>query len=87
MDPISDSDRTQLAALAHDYNNLLGVVVGFAAFARKKVQAAAGDPAKFDQLELAARDLERVERAGGEAIQLTRRLVALINPQPPSEST
>jgi hypothetical protein len=66
---------------------LLGVVAAFSSFAKKKVEAVAVDPSKVDQLQLAIRDLERVEHAAAEAVKLTRQLVALIVPEPPSDQT
>jgi hypothetical protein len=87
MNEINESEHARLAGIAHDYNNLLGVVAAFASFAKKKVEAAAADPSKVDQLHLAIRDLERVEHAASEAVKLTRQLVALIVPEPRPEQT
>jgi hypothetical protein len=87
VNEINESERARLAGIAHDYNNLLGVVAAFSSFAKKKVEAAAVDPSKVDQLQLAIRDLERVEHAAAEAVKLTRQLVALIVPEPPSDQT
>jgi hypothetical protein len=87
VNKINESEQARLAGIAHDYNNLLGVVAAFSSFAKKKVEAAAADPSKVDQLQLAIRDLERVEHAAGEAVKLTRQLVALIVPETPPEQT
>jgi PAS domain S-box-containing protein len=77
----------QLAGgVAHDFNNLLGVILNFAAFAKEKVlddRTGAPNP----NLVLAAKDIDRVVRAGESAARLTHQLLAfarreVVRPQP-----
>ncbi|MHB8688890.1 MAG: ATP-binding protein [Candidatus Dormibacteraceae bacterium] len=66
----------QLAGgVAHDFNNLLGVILNFAAFAKEKVlDESKGVPNA--SLQLAAKDIDRVVRAGESAARLTHQLLA-----------
>jgi PAS domain S-box-containing protein len=62
----------QLAGgLAHDFNNLMSVVLGYAAFAREGLRE--GDPLLGD--------LEEIERAGRRAAELTGQLLAFSRKQ------
>jgi PAS domain S-box-containing protein len=66
----------QLAGgVAHDFNNLLGVILNFAAFAKDKVLDERNG-APNANLQLAAKDLDRVVRAGESAARLTHQLLA-----------
>ncbi len=66
----------QLAGgVAHDFNNLLGVIVNFALFAKEKVLAS-GNGSPSPGLLLAAKDMDRVVRAGESAARLTHQLLA-----------
>src|SRR5450756_367440 len=66
----------QLAGgVAHDFNNLLGVILNFAAFAKEKVLDERNG-APNANLQLAAKDLDRVVRAGESAARLTHQLLA-----------
>jgi PAS domain S-box-containing protein len=66
----------QLAGgVAHDFNNLLGVIVNFALFAKEKVLAS-GNGSPSPGLLLAAKDIDRVVRAGESAARLTHQLLA-----------
>ena len=66
----------QLAGgVAHDFNNLLGVILNFAAFAKEKIlDEREGQPKP--NLQLAAKDIDRVVRAGESAARLTHQLLA-----------
>ena len=66
----------QLAGgVAHDFNNLIGVFMNFALFAKEKVLASGSG--KFDpDLQLAVRDIDRAVRAGESAARLTHQLLA-----------
>jgi PAS domain S-box-containing protein len=66
----------QLAGgIAHDFNNLLGVILNFAAFAKEKVLDEHSE-APNANLQLAAKDIDRVVRAGESAARLTHQLLA-----------
>jgi PAS domain S-box-containing protein len=66
----------QLAGgVAHDFNNLLGVILNFSAFAKEKVLDEANGPPDA-KLQMAAKDIDRVVRAGESAARLTHQLLA-----------
>jgi nitrogen-specific signal transduction histidine kinase/CheY-like chemotaxis protein len=66
----------QLAGgVAHDFNNLIGVFMNFALFAREKVLAAGSGKTDPD-LQLAVRDIDRAVRASESAARLTHQLLA-----------
>ena len=66
----------QLAGgVAHDFNNLIGVFMNFALFAKEKVLAAGSGKSDPD-LQLAVRDIDRAVRAGESAARLTHQLLA-----------
>ncbi len=66
----------QLAGgVAHDFNNLTGVIVNFALFAKEKVLAS-GNGSPTPALLHAAQDIDRVVRAGESAARLTHQLLA-----------
>lgn len=71
-----------LAAIVHDFNNLLGVVLNFTILARERL-AAAPESGSAAQAEQVLRYLERVERAARSAVQLTKELGALTPPKRP----
>src|ERR1700682_4648201 len=66
----------QLAGgVAHDFNNLIGVFMNFALFAKEKVLAAGSGKSDPD-LQLAVQDIDRAVRAGESAARLTHQLLA-----------
>ena len=66
----------QLAGgVAHDFNNLIGVFMNFALFAKEKVLAS-GTGKSDPDLQLAVRDIDRAVRAGESAARLTHQLLA-----------
>jgi PAS domain S-box-containing protein len=66
----------QLAGgVAHDFNNLIGVFMNFALFAKEKVLAAEGGKSNPD-LQLAVQDIDRAVRASESAARLTHQLLA-----------
>src|SRR5258708_6386666 len=66
----------QLAGgVAHDFNNLIGVFMNFALFAKEKVLASGAGTSDPD-LQLAVRDIDRAVRAGESAARLTHQLLA-----------
>jgi PAS domain S-box-containing protein len=66
----------QLAGgVAHDFNNLIGVFMNFALFAKEKVLASGSGNSDPD-LQLAVRDIDRAVRAGESAARLTHQLLA-----------
>jgi PAS domain S-box-containing protein len=66
----------QLAGgVAHDFNNLIGVFMNFALFAKEKVLASGSGKSDPD-LQLAVRDIDRAVRAGESAARLTHQLLA-----------
>jgi PAS domain S-box-containing protein len=66
----------QLAGgVAHDFNNLIGVFMNFALFAKEKVLAS-GNGKSDPDLQLAVRDIDRAVRAGESAARLTHQLLA-----------
>ena len=77
----------QLAGgVAHDFNNLIGIILNFALFAKERLETSAeGRPDHVQQL--AIKDMERVVRAGESAARLTHQLLAfarreVMQPQP-----
>jgi PAS domain S-box-containing protein len=69
----------QLAGgVAHDFNNLLGAILNFSLFAKEKITAVAGtaDAGAREDLQAAARDIDRVVHAGESASHLTHQLLA-----------
>jgi PAS domain S-box-containing protein len=69
----------QLAGgVAHDFNNLLGAILNFALFAKEKVTVASATAGadERESLQAAARDIDRVVRAGESASHLTHQLLA-----------
>jgi PAS domain S-box-containing protein len=66
----------QLAGgVAHDFNNLIGIFMNFALFAKEKVLAS-GTGTSDPDLQLAVRDIDRAVRAGESAARLTHQLLA-----------
>ena len=66
----------QLAGgVAHDFNNLIGVFMNFALFAKERVLAAGSGKSDPD-LQLAVQDIDRAVRAGESAARLTHQLLA-----------
>jgi PAS domain S-box-containing protein len=66
----------QLAGgVAHDFNNLIGVIQNYAGFVSEQVQAAAAEPGGA-RWRAACEDIGQVERAAGRAAELTRQLLA-----------
>ena len=67
----------QLAGgVAHDFNNILGVMLNFAAFVAEQVARAAAGGGDDEDWHTAKSDIDQVIRAGERATQLTRQLLA-----------
>jgi PAS domain S-box-containing protein len=69
----------QLAGgVAHDFNNLLGAILNFSLFAKEKIAVVAGtaDASARENLQAAAKDIDRVVHAGESASHLTHQLLA-----------
>jgi signal transduction histidine kinase len=68
-----------IGGVAHDLNNLIYVIQGYADFTAEQVSALAEDDAR---LRPAVEDLDQVRSAAQQAAQLTRQLLAIAQAQP-----
>jgi PAS domain S-box-containing protein len=67
----------QLAGgVAHDFNNLIAVIVNYAAFVRDEAIANIETGADTERWEVIRQDVEQIERAGERATRLTHQLLA-----------
>jgi signal transduction histidine kinase len=66
-DPRMDDLHAELRLISHDLNNLIGIIVNYAAFVAEELEP--GSPA--------ARDLDEIKRAAEQATALSRRLRAV----------
>jgi PAS domain S-box-containing protein len=77
----------QLAGgVAHDFNNLIGIILNFALFAKEKLEAPPNGQPDYER-QLAVGYIERVVHAGESAARLTHQLLAfarreVMQPQP-----
>ena len=74
------------AGVAHDFNNVLGVIMNFAWFVKANLKAAV-DSGDGERWRPVLKDVERIERAAEHAARLTRQLLAfareeVVRPRP-----
>jgi PAS domain S-box-containing protein len=74
------------AGVAHDFNNVLGVIINFAWFVKANLKAAV-DSGDGERWRPVLKDVERIERAAEHAARLTRQLLAfareeVVRPRP-----
>jgi PAS domain S-box-containing protein len=74
------------AGVAHDFNNVLGVIMNFAWFVKANLKAAV-DSGDGERWRPVLKDVERIERASEHAARLTRQLLAfareeVVRPRP-----
>jgi len=74
------------AGVAHDFNNVLGVIMNFAWFVKANLMAAV-DSGEGERWRPVLKDVERIERAAEHAARLTRQLLAfareeVVRPRP-----
>jgi PAS domain S-box-containing protein len=74
------------AGVAHDFNNVLGVIMNFAWFVKANLTAAV-DSGEGERWRPVLKDVERIERAAEHAARLTRQLLAfareeVVRPRP-----
>ena len=66
-DPHMDEVRAELRVISHDLNNIIGIIINYAAFVEEELEP--GSPG--------ARDLDEIKRAAEQATTLSRRLRAV----------
>lgn len=67
----------QLAGgVAHDFNNLIGVILNYAAFVGEEIDTAVAEPGQTAKWKAAAEDIGQIQRAAGRAAGLTRQLLS-----------